>query len=139
MFKDYFPKITRSPDIVYPGINIGAYDPRHFNPEDDEIQIVSSYAFSLFLELPKADLRCSSRPTLLSLNRFEKKKNAALAVKAFTLLLQRLTHDMTCPQDLRLVLAGKKKVTGPFYTPAEHIQAVMILDYRTISRLWQIS
>jgi glycosyltransferase involved in cell wall biosynthesis len=40
-------------------------------------------------------------PTLLSLNRFEKKKNAALAVEAFAILKER---EPT--QTLRLVLAG---------------------------------
>lgn len=44
----------------------------------------------------------SSRPTLLSLNRFEGKKNAMLALQAFLVLLDR-KKDL---KGLRLVLAG---------------------------------
>lgn len=44
----------------------------------------------------------SSRPTLLSLNRFEKKKNAALAIESFARLKKLPSLD-----GLRLVLAGE--------------------------------
>lgn len=43
-----------------------------------------------------------SRPTLLSINRFEAKKNVALAVKAFSGALK----STNIPQDARLVIAG---------------------------------
>lgn len=43
-----------------------------------------------------------SRPTLLSINRFEAKKNVALAVKAFASALK----SEKIPQDARLVIAG---------------------------------
>ncbi|KAI0818648.1 hypothetical protein BC629DRAFT_1587996 [Irpex lacteus] len=54
-----------------------------------------------------ADIRqvTSERPTLLSLNRFEKKKNAALAIDAFALLLRKLPDDSPL-KNARLVLAG---------------------------------
>lgn len=45
------------------------------------------------------------RPTLLSLNRFEKKKNAALALKAFALIQNSLSVSQL-DEPLRLVLAG---------------------------------
>lgn len=44
----------------------------------------------------------SVKPTLLSLNRFERKKNAALAVRAFAGLKAKFAT-----KPLRLVLAGK--------------------------------
>ena len=47
-------------------------------------------------------------PTLISLNRFEKKKNAALAIEAFAMVLEQLTQEdkMKGYGGLRLVLAG---------------------------------
>jgi alpha-1,3/alpha-1,6-mannosyltransferase len=48
----------------------------------------------------------SDRPTLLSLNRFEKKKNTALAVQAFALLRKRLSQKPDGTSNMRLVLAG---------------------------------
>ena len=45
------------------------------------------------------------RPTMLSLNRFEKKKNAALALKAFALLHSSVSASHK-HEPLRLVLAG---------------------------------
>jgi glycosyltransferase involved in cell wall biosynthesis len=47
-------------------------------------------------------LACSNYPTLLSLNRFEKKKNAALAITSFSKLKAKVPEL----QNMRLVLAG---------------------------------
>lgn len=56
----------------------------------------------------------SDRLTLLSLNRFEKKKNAVLAVEAFAGMKSKLPpHSKS--QNMRLVLAGKHQ-----YTPFHH-------------------
>jgi alpha-1,3/alpha-1,6-mannosyltransferase len=46
-----------------------------------------------------------NRPTLISLNRFEKKKNTALAIEAFALLRTKLGKSSSM-NDLRLVIAG---------------------------------
>lgn len=60
-----------------------------------------SYAYSIvFPQLTKS----RDVPTLLSLNRFERKKNAALAIKAFLLL--RRASSGTVTQHTRLVLGG---------------------------------
>ncbi len=56
----------------------------------------------------------SDRPTLLSLNRFEKKKNAALAVDAFALLHKKLSADSPLNR-LRLVLAGEHSLPSSTY------------------------
>lgn len=56
-------------------------------------------------ELHRRGLFRSDRPTLLSLNRFEKKKNAALAIDAFALLSKKLDAQAQFA-DMRLVLAG---------------------------------
>ncbi len=82
VFKAYFPSIPVNPRVVYPGINIEVYEaPVNFN--DPEISRV-----------------VSSRSTFISLNRFEKKKNAALAVSSFALAFSSLSDRP------RLVLAG---------------------------------
>ncbi|KAI0344995.1 glycosyltransferase family 4 protein, partial [Trametopsis cervina] len=88
VFKAHFPSIGAVPTVVYPGINLAAYAATSVDPSDpDIVQVVSE------------------RPTLLSLNRFEKKKNAALAIDAFASLLKRLPQDSTL-RSMRLVLAG---------------------------------
>jgi len=86
VFNTFF-SIPRRPRVVYPGINLSAYAPPENMDDEDVIAITSQ------------------RPTLLSLNRFEKKKNAALAMQAFAILKQQ-SHSISLPNDLRLVLAG---------------------------------
>ncbi|XP_006458634.1 hypothetical protein AGABI2DRAFT_65105 [Agaricus bisporus var. bisporus H97] len=85
VFNSYFPSISQNPDIVYPGINIQAYTSNVDTSNTDVATILSE------------------APTLLSLNRFEKKKNAALAIEAFVIMKAR---EPT--QALRLVLAGEQ-------------------------------
>ncbi|KAF7441232.1 Alpha-1,3-mannosyltransferase-like protein [Pleurotus ostreatus] len=65
VFQTYFRSIPRVPRVVYPGINISAYETAVDWSDPDIVQVISD------------------RPTLLSLNRFEKKKNVALALAAF--------------------------------------------------------
>ncbi|KAF8135584.1 hypothetical protein EV363DRAFT_1551037 [Boletus edulis] len=79
--------ITSTPKVVYPGINIEAY------------QAPIDWA------APDVDQINSEQPTLISLNRFEMKKNAALAIEAFALLRDKAsTQHLT--RNMRLVLAG---------------------------------
>ncbi|KLO19624.1 mannosyltransferase [Schizopora paradoxa] len=85
VFNTFF-SIPRKPRVVYPGINLTAYAP----PEDMNDEHVVAVN--------------SERSTLLSLNRFEKKKNAALAMQAFAIIKQNRSDSL--PQNLRLVLAG---------------------------------
>ncbi|KAI6027968.1 glycosyltransferase family 4 protein [Pisolithus microcarpus] len=80
----YFTSLKTPPKVVYPGINIQAYETSVDMMDPDIVQVTSP------------------RPTLLSLNRFEMKKNAALAVEAFS----RLRGRPTVPNNIRLVLAG---------------------------------
>ncbi|KIK03979.1 glycosyltransferase family 4 protein [Laccaria amethystina LaAM-08-1] len=84
IFKIYFPSIPENPGVVYPGINISTYD-APFNDSDEDIVSITSH-----------------RQTLLSLNRFEGKKNIALALEAFAILKAK-RPELT---DLRLVIAG---------------------------------
>ncbi|KAF9460322.1 alpha-1,3-mannosyltransferase ALG2 [Collybia nuda] len=87
VFKAYFESISQTPQVVYPGINISVYE-TEVDLSDQEIVAVAS-----------------DRPTLLSLNRFEKKKNAALAIEAFAGMKSKLpSHSKS--QNMRLILAG---------------------------------
>ncbi|KAG8685275.1 Alpha-1,3-mannosyltransferase-like protein [Ceratobasidium sp. 395] len=82
VFKHSFPSINIDPVIVYPGINIAAYHA------------------SVNLAEPDIAMVASPRPTFLSLNRFERKKNTLLAIDAFGAI-----PDLKST-GIRLVIAG---------------------------------
>ncbi|KAI0034997.1 alpha-1,3-mannosyltransferase ALG2 [Vararia minispora EC-137] len=92
VFRAYFSSIPQDPRVVYPGVNLSAYEPLPVTALQD----------------PDVAGVLSSRPTLLSMNRFEKKKNALLAIDAFALLRKSLalTSDADRSADARLILAG---------------------------------
>ncbi|KAF8224174.1 mannosyltransferase [Tricholoma matsutake] len=87
VFKTYFSSIRQPLRVVYPGINISAYESDVDANDPDIIAITSD------------------RLTFVSLNRFERKKNAALAIQSFADLRVKIT---TRPEyeDMRLILAG---------------------------------
>ncbi|KAJ3333416.1 Alpha-1,3-mannosyltransferase-like protein [Blyttiomyces sp. JEL0837] len=85
VFTKSFPTIKTLPDILYPGIRIESYD-QELKLDDSSIRPLKT-----------------GKKILLSINRFERKKNINLAVKAFAAL-----HDL-CPKEfptLQLVIAG---------------------------------
>ncbi|KAK0191542.1 glycosyltransferase family 4 protein [Armillaria mellea] len=82
VFKSYFPSISETPKVVFPGINIAAYEAEVDTSDPDVVAIASG------------------RPSFISLNRFEKKKNAALAIESFAQVLPSLAPRT------RLVIAG---------------------------------
>lgn len=82
--KSHFASLRHQLKVVYPGINIKAYRSPIDLSDPDTIQTASQ------------------RRTLLSLNRFEMKKNAALAIEAFSILRNKDPKT----SDVRLVLAG---------------------------------
>ncbi|KAJ6547195.1 mannosyltransferase [Mycena capillaripes] len=84
VFTSYFPSIGRTPTTVYPGINISVYETPVDAAHPDIVAVTSD------------------APTLLSLNRFEGKKNAALAIASFAKLRPRVPQIA----NMRLVLAG---------------------------------
>ncbi|KAG8978477.1 Alpha-1,3-mannosyltransferase-like protein [Tulasnella sp. 425] len=87
VFKHSFRSIVRSPEVVYPGINLDAYD-----------------VPAPGLDALESPLIGSSRKTFLSLNRFERKKNTALAIEAFAELKRRTAT--TSSGGVRLVIGG---------------------------------
>ncbi|ORY27764.1 putative glycolipid mannosyltransferase [Naematelia encephala] len=89
-----FPSLAkRPPRVVYPCIDIQAYRTKTSRKGKGKAE-------------EGVDLISSDRPTLISLNRFEAKKNAALAIKAFAALRDDslIPHDRFA--DLRLIIAG---------------------------------
>lgn len=84
VFKTQFPSIHKDTRVVHPGINLGAYD-APVDPSDLDIAALQS-----------------DRPTFVSLNRFETKKNVALAIAAFAQFLAANPATPCC----RLVIAG---------------------------------
>ncbi|KAI0373173.1 alpha-1,3-mannosyltransferase ALG2 [Pilatotrama ljubarskyi] len=88
VFKKHFPSIKATPRVVYPGINLDTYTPLEVDQNDPDITSI-----------------LSDRPTLLSVNRFESKKNAALAIHSFAALRKRSSPDASSRKP-RLVLAG---------------------------------
>jgi len=100
-----FPSLAkRPPKVVYPCIDLDAYQPwkgkgkgkEKEKEKDDGVHLISS-----------------DKPTFISLNRFEGKKNAVLAIMA----LARLNSSMMVPPEkfanLRLVIAGGFDDTVP--------------------------
>ncbi|CEP11992.1 hypothetical protein [Parasitella parasitica] len=88
MFRRSFPGILKKPRVLYPPINFAAYD-KQVDLADPSVQIIESH-----------------KTTFVSINRFEKKKNVELALKAFALLCK---DEMISRQEFanyRLVLAG---------------------------------
>ncbi|KAF8514732.1 alpha-1,3-mannosyltransferase ALG2 [Hysterangium stoloniferum] len=91
VFRNNFKTIRHDPRVVYPGINIEAYTNTRAAANAD--------LGSIF----------SDRPSLVSLNRFEKKKNAALAIEAFAIVRRQLLSkrgNLSGLDKLRLILAG---------------------------------
>ncbi|TDL18460.1 glycosyltransferase family 4 protein [Rickenella mellea] len=105
VFNSHF-SIPRTPRVVYPGINISAYD---VSPNEADPGVLNVL---------------SDRPTLLSLNRFEQKKNAALAVEAFAILRAKIANDEG-NRKMRLVVAGgyDPRVTDNINT-LDHLVAI---------------
>lgn len=88
IFKKAFPAIRQTPEVLYPPINLAAYDlPRPLSPSS-----------------PWAVYQTKPRKIVLSFNRFERKKNLGLAIRAFAELRGTLSPSQF--QELQLVMAG---------------------------------
>lgn len=86
IFRREFPRINKEPEIVYPGISLGSYD-RPVELEDPEVKAIKS-----------------QKKTILSFNRFERKKTIELALEAFAIFRSK-NHSRG--KEYRLVLAGR--------------------------------
>ncbi|KAL1744837.1 glycosyltransferase family 4 protein [Schizophyllum fasciatum] len=86
VFKSQFRSIHKETRVVHPGINLSAYD-APFDPASPDITAIQS-----------------NRPTFVSLNRFEAKKNVDLAIEAFARFRSASRDEWTT--SCRLVVAG---------------------------------
>lgn len=82
VFRDTFSSLRSiEPSVLYPSLNTAMFDQlaKNYNPDKEK-----------------------GKPfTILSLNRFERKKNIGLAIEAFDLLIKGTKHD-----NLKLIIAG---------------------------------
>ncbi|KAH6559765.1 hypothetical protein BASA81_011333 [Batrachochytrium salamandrivorans] len=85
IFKDSFKTIETRPQVLYPGIHLTKYD--------TGVDLLDASVKQLV----------STRTTIVSINRFERKKNIELAISAFELLKVHLPKQFA---GLRLVIAG---------------------------------
>ncbi|KAJ3378684.1 Alpha-1,3-mannosyltransferase-like protein, partial [Entophlyctis sp. JEL0112] len=110
IFKESFPSIKRLPKVLYPAIRTEAYN----------MSVNKNLGRSL-----------RGKTVILSINRFERKKNIALAIQAFSAL------QTLCPRqfnDLVLVIAGgyDTRVTENVEHLEELHSAASSLNLRTI-------
>ncbi len=107
VYLEAFPSLRIPPVVVYPCINLDAYTgPADAYMSADEVKLIASWVAAVGPREPRANEfhpARSNRPTLVSLNRFERKKNVGLAVRAFHAC--RARESAIAP--LRLVLAGE--------------------------------
>ncbi|KAJ9072062.1 Alpha-1,3-mannosyltransferase-like protein [Entomophthora muscae] len=87
VFEKSFPSIKVTPDVLYPSIHTQSYD----RPED--------------ANHPSVDALKSDHALILSINRFERKKNIGLSIKAFASLIKD-PNPVPDANNLRLVVAG---------------------------------
>ncbi|KAJ3340000.1 Alpha-1,3-mannosyltransferase-like protein [Gonapodya sp. JEL0774] len=87
IFRKHFPSLReRKLEIIYPGILLNAYD-QELDTTDPAVQTLES-----------------SKRLIVSLNRFERKKDIGLAIRAFAKLRETLPKEAF--EELRLVVAG---------------------------------
>ena len=84
IFHSSFPLIHIEPRVLYPGIALKAYD-KEVDFDDPSVASIS---------------QISRKPFILSINRFERKKNISLGIESFNICRTQLK------QELLLVLAG---------------------------------
>ena len=94
VFKDVFPRIEKAPDVIYPCVDINpAIEPI---PENNPLIEYLKYLSPNIV----ADHR--PRKVILSINRFERKKNIALAIESFASVSDQIRKSRSA----LLVIAG---------------------------------
>ena len=113
VFADAFKRIKVVPKVLHPGINFGLYN-NEVNVQDERVKPLMRLESDPLVYgvhgYPDMRMSRSNQRFLLSINRFERKKNVALAVHAFATLRD------TCPREyanLRLIIAGKQSQLVP--------------------------
>ncbi|KAI8930203.1 hypothetical protein BC831DRAFT_440852 [Entophlyctis helioformis] len=106
VFGASFKRISKTPDVLYPGIHL------------------DSYSATVDPASPAIKTLVSNKTTIVSINRFERKKNIGLAIRAFALLRTQAAAQFP---SLRLVIAGgyDKRVAEN----VEHLQELVSLAH----------
>ncbi|ORX57091.1 UDP-Glycosyltransferase/glycogen phosphorylase [Piromyces finnis] len=116
IFKETFTKIDIIPEVLYPSINTKEYE-KDIDESDKSL-----------------DLLKSDKITLLSINRFEKKKNLGLNIKTFKELKEKCSEDEF--KNIRLVIAGGYDLLNSenveYHKELEEIAKANNFTYQTI-------
>ncbi|RHZ79065.1 hypothetical protein Glove_152g73 [Diversispora epigaea] len=88
VFCESFATIKTMPQILYPGIRFEAYD-KKVNTDDESVKILET-----------------SKNIILSINRFERKKDIVLAIRAFSMLQEDGLISAEKFRNTRLIIAG---------------------------------
>ena len=92
-FVKTFPRLGINPSVVHPAVDLAAYEPEHIKQGVAALEASGGQHAAAVRQV----LRVAEQPFLLSINRFEAKKNVALALDTYA----RVHRD-----GLRLVLIG---------------------------------
>lgn len=110
-FQKTFYRLARVPRVIYPGINLGESSHEHVDRALHKLEEAEKKEGSSELGVPsvkqaiRSMIKTNDRPTLVSINRFEAKKNIALAVDTFVQVQKEFAAQGHAIK-LRLVLGG---------------------------------
>ncbi|CAG8654163.1 4722_t:CDS:10, partial [Acaulospora morrowiae] len=136
VFCKSFTTIRNPPQVLYPGIHLEAYD-KDVDHKDESVKILET-----------------SKKVILSINRFEKKKNIVLAIRAFTWLRDDKLVDPTEFENMRLIIAvhselnrvamraGLKTHTilpDSTKAPSESAQVIFVCSFNEAQRTYLLS
>ena len=139
-----FPTLAnRPPRVVYPCINVDAYQGHSAKGKGkakergEGVDLISTWVMAVSADSFQCQCKTdandaiSDRPTLISLNRFEAKKNVALAITAFARVL---SYEPEKKASLRLVIAGMARLSDQQHADS-FFQVAMMKISRTMSIL----
>ncbi|PKI82975.1 hypothetical protein MVES1_003127 [Malassezia vespertilionis] len=100
-FRDAFPRIRQKPLVVYPGVAEAEFDPMRVEKELEVLEERDTGSVQRQMHIAvQLVLNRKDSPTFVSVNRFEAKKNIALALDTIAMLRQKNTRRV------RLICAG---------------------------------
>ncbi len=112
IFKDAFPSISQEPRVLYPSVNLDAYDGTVVeDASDDVMRFLKRFSFffgknnGTYSHFFVFGINSSDTTKILSINRFERKKNIELALRAFDAVFRVGRH--TDKKSLQLIVAGE--------------------------------
>ncbi|PWZ02187.1 UDP-Glycosyltransferase/glycogen phosphorylase [Testicularia cyperi] len=101
--KSFF-RLRRQPRVVYPGVDVSQFEPSRVSASVSKLDAAATAADESVQKAIVKVCRDEERTTLLSINRFEAKKNVALALEAFAAAQKEAAAQGG--QRMRLILVG---------------------------------